>query len=75
MGRLIAAALNSLYLAIVSDAFPSRRLQPPYVADCEAVVQLDSGELVYVTGPPAPYGRSQIWCRLRARSASRFPSA
>ena len=56
VGTLIAAALNPLDLAIVNDQFPFRRLQPPYVAGYEAVVQLGDGTRCYLAGPPAPYG-------------------
>ena len=56
MGTLVAAALNPLDIAIVNDQFPIRRLQPPYVAGYEAVVQLGDGTRCYLTGPPAPYG-------------------
>ena len=56
VGTLIAAALNPLDLAIVNDQFPFRRLQPPYVAGYEAVVQLGDGTRCYLAGPPAPFG-------------------
>jgi NADPH:quinone reductase-like Zn-dependent oxidoreductase len=56
VGTLVAAALNPLDVAIVNDQFPLRRLQPPYVAGYEAVVQLGDGTRCYVTAPPAPYG-------------------
>jgi NADPH:quinone reductase-like Zn-dependent oxidoreductase len=56
VGTLVAAALNPLDIAIVNDQFPFRRLQPPYIAGCEAVVQLGDGTRRYLTGPPAPYG-------------------
>jgi NADPH2:quinone reductase len=56
VGTLVAAALNPLDIAIVNDQFPIRRLQPPYVAGYEAVVQLGDGTRCYLTGPPAPYG-------------------
>ena len=56
MGTLVAAALNPLDVAIVNDQFPFRRLQPPYVAGYEAVVQFGDGTRCYLTGPPAPYG-------------------
>jgi NADPH:quinone reductase-like Zn-dependent oxidoreductase len=56
VGTLLAAALNPLDIAIVNDQFPIRRLQPPYVAGYEAVVQLGDGTRCYLTGPPAPYG-------------------
>ena len=55
MGTLVAAALNPLDIAIVNGQFPIRRLQPPYIAGYEAVVQLDDGTRWYLTGPPAPY--------------------
>src|SRR5580692_2900150 len=56
VGTLVAAALNPLDIAIVNDQFPIRRLQPPYVAGYEAVVQLGDGTRCYLAGPPAPYG-------------------
>ena len=56
MGTLVAASLNPLDLAIVNDQLPFRRLQPPYVAGYEAVVQLGDGTRCYLAGPPAPYG-------------------
>jgi NADPH:quinone reductase-like Zn-dependent oxidoreductase len=56
VGTLVAASLNPLDIAIVNDQFPVRRLQPPYIAGYEAVVQLGDGTRCYLTGPPAPYG-------------------
>ena len=56
VGTLVAAALNPLDVAIVNDQFPLRRLQPPYIAGYEAVVQLGDGTRCYLTAPPAPYG-------------------
>src|ERR1700751_357119 len=56
VGTLVAASLNPLDLAIVADQFPIRRLQPPYIAGYEAVVQLGDGTRCYLCGPPAPYG-------------------
>ena len=56
VGTLIAAALNPLDVAIVNNQFPLRRLQPPYIAGYEAVVQLGDGTRCYLTSPPAPYG-------------------
>jgi NADPH:quinone reductase-like Zn-dependent oxidoreductase len=56
VGTLIAAALNPLDIALVNDQIPFRRLQPPYIAGYEAVVQLGDGTRWYVGGPPAPYG-------------------
>jgi len=56
VGTLVAAALNPLDIAIVNDQFPIRRLQPPYIAGYEAVVQFGDGTRCYLTGPPAPYG-------------------
>jgi NADPH:quinone reductase len=56
VGTLLAASLNPLDIAIVNDQFPLRRLQPPYIAGYEAVVQLGDGTRCYLTGPPAPYG-------------------
>jgi len=56
VGTLVAASLNPLDVAVVNDQFPFRRLQPPYVAGFEAVVQLGDGTRCYLTSPPAPYG-------------------
>ena len=56
VGTLVAAALNPLDVLIVNDQIPFRRLQPPYVAGYEAVVQLGDGTRCYLAGPPAPYG-------------------
>ena len=56
VGTLVAAALNPLDVLIVNDLLPFRRLQPPYIAGYEAVVQLDDGTRCYLAGPPAPYG-------------------
>jgi len=56
VGTLVAATLNPIDIAIVNDQFPPRRLQPPYIAGYEAVVQLSDGARCYLTGPPAPYG-------------------
>src|SRR5689334_19886176 len=56
VGTLVAASLNPLDIAIVNGQFPIRRLQPPYVAGYEAVVQFGDGTRCYLTGPPAPYG-------------------
>ena len=56
VGTLVAAALNPLDIALVNDQIPFRRLQPPYIAGYEAVVQLGDGTRWYVGGPPAPYG-------------------
>ena len=56
VGTLVAAALNPLDIAIVNDQFPFRRLQPPYIAGYEAVVQLSDSTRWYLTDPPAPYG-------------------
>jgi NADPH:quinone reductase len=56
VGTMVAAALNPLDIAIVNDQIPFRRLQPPYIAGYEAVVQLGDGTRCYLGGPPAPYG-------------------
>ena len=56
VGTLVAAALNPLDIALVNDQIPVRRLQPPYIAGYEAVVQLADGTRCYLGGPPAPYG-------------------
>ena len=51
VGTLVAAALNPLDVAIVNGQFPLRRLQPPYIAGYEAVVQLGDGTRCYLTAP------------------------
>ena len=56
VATLVAAALNPLDIAIVNDQIPFRRLEPPYIAGYEAVVQLGDGTRRYLGGPPAPYG-------------------
>jgi NADPH:quinone reductase-like Zn-dependent oxidoreductase len=56
VGTLVAAALNPLDLALVNDLIPFRRLQPPYVAGYEGVVELGDGARCYLGGPPAPDG-------------------
>ena len=56
VATLVAAALNPLDIAIVNDQIPFRRLEPPYIAGYEAVVQLGDGARCYLGGPPAPYG-------------------
>ena len=56
VATLVAAALNPLDIAIVNDQIPFRRLEPPYIAGYEAVVQLGDGTRCYLGGPPAPYG-------------------
>jgi NADPH:quinone reductase-like Zn-dependent oxidoreductase len=56
VGTLVAAALNPLDVALVNDQIPFRRLQPPYIAGYEAVVQLGDGTRCYLGGPPPPYG-------------------
>jgi NADPH:quinone reductase-like Zn-dependent oxidoreductase len=56
VATLVAAALNPLDIAIVDDQIPFRRLEPPYIAGYEAVVQLGDGTRCYLGGPPAPYG-------------------
>ncbi|HJZ25375.1 MAG TPA: zinc-binding alcohol dehydrogenase family protein, partial [Streptosporangiaceae bacterium] len=56
VGTLVAAALNPLDVLIVNDQLPFRRLQPPYIAGYEAVVQFGDGTRCYLAGPPAPYG-------------------
>src|SRR6201986_2313221 len=56
VATLVAAALNPLDIAIVNDQTPFRRLEPPYIAGYEAVVQLGDGTRCYLGGPPAPYG-------------------
>jgi NADPH2:quinone reductase len=56
VGTLVAAALNPLDVALVNDQIPFRRVQPPYIAGYEAVVQLGDGTRCYLGGPPAPYG-------------------
>ena len=56
VGTVVAAALNPLDVLIVNGQLPFRRLQPPYIAGYEAVVQLGDGTRCYLAGPPAPYG-------------------
>jgi NADPH:quinone reductase-like Zn-dependent oxidoreductase len=56
VGTLVAAALNPLDVLLVNDQIPFRRLEPPYIAGYEAVVQLGDGTRCYLAGPPAPYG-------------------
>ena len=56
VGTLVAATLNPLDVVIVNGQFPFRRVQPPYIAGYEAVVEFGDGTRCYVTGPPAPYG-------------------
>ena len=56
VGTIAAAALNPLDLALVNDLIPFRRLQPPYVAGYEGVVELSDGTRCYLEGPPAPHG-------------------
>ena len=56
VGTIAAAALNPLDLALVNDLIPFRRLQPPYVAGYEGVVELGDGTRRYLGGPPTPYG-------------------
>src|SRR6201986_2916992 len=56
VATLVAAALNPLDIAIVNDQIPFRRLEPPYIAGYEAVVQLGDGTRCYLGGPPAPFG-------------------
>ena len=56
VATLVAAALNPLDIAIVDDQIPFRRLELPYIAGYEAVVQLGDGTRCYLGGPPAPYG-------------------
>jgi NADPH:quinone reductase-like Zn-dependent oxidoreductase len=56
VGTLVAATLNPLDVALVNEQIPFRRLEPPYIAGYEAVVQLGDGTRCYLGGPPAPYG-------------------
>ena len=72
VGTLVAASLNPLDIAIVNDQFPIRRLQPPYIAGYEAVVQLGDGTRCYLTGPPAPYGTLAELVPVPQSPASRF---
>ena len=53
VGTLVAAALNPLDVLIVNGQLPFRRLQPPYIAGYEAVVQLGDGTRCYLAGPPS----------------------
>ena len=76
MGTLVAAALNPLDVLIVNDQLPFRRLQPPYIAGYEAVVQLGDGTRRYLAGPPAPYGTlAELVPVRRIRQASRSPAS
>jgi hypothetical protein len=54
VGTLVAAALNPLDLAIVNDQIPFRRVQPPYIAGWEAVVQLGDLRSWVKASPPRP---------------------
>lgn len=56
VGRLLAASLNPLDMVIVAGGMPHRPVAPPFVAGYEGVVELGSGQLAYVAGPPQPYG-------------------
>ncbi len=55
-GRLVAAALNPVDLAVAAGQMPLRTIAPPFVAGYEAVVELPSGSRAYIGGPPPPYG-------------------
>lgn len=55
-GRLVAAALDPVDLAIAAGRMPLRTITPPFVAGYEAVVELPSGSHAYIGGPPPPYG-------------------
>jgi NADPH2:quinone reductase len=56
IGRLLAASLNPLDLVIAAGKMPHRTVTPPFVASFEGVVDLGSGQTVYLAGPPQPYG-------------------
>lgn len=56
VGRLLAASLNPVDLIIAAGKLPSRPVEPPFVAGFEGVVELGSGQVVYVAGPPQPFG-------------------
>jgi hypothetical protein len=67
VGTLVAAALNPLDVAIVNGQFPLRRLQPPYIAGYEAVVQLGDGTRPRPRSPrpPSATSCSRSWVTAR----------
>jgi NADPH:quinone reductase-like Zn-dependent oxidoreductase len=55
VGRMAAAALNPVDLVIAAGKMPHRKSVAPFVAGFEGVVDLGD-QLVYVAGPPLPFG-------------------
>ena len=56
VGRLLAASLNPVDLVIAAGKMSHRQVRPPFVAGYEGVAQLGSGQVVYLAGPPQPFG-------------------
>jgi NADPH2:quinone reductase len=56
VGHLLAASLNPVDLTIAAGKMPHRPVEPPFVAGFEGVARLDSGQVVYLAGPPEPFG-------------------
>lgn len=56
VGHLLAASLNPVDLVIAAGKMPHRPVEPPFVAGFEGVAELGSGRVVYLAGPPQPYG-------------------
>jgi NADPH2:quinone reductase len=56
VGHLLAASLNPVDLTIAAGMMPHRPVEPPFIAGFEGVAQLDSGQVVYLAGPPQPFG-------------------
>ena len=56
VGRLLAASLNPVDLVIAAGKMPHRQVRPPFVAGYEGVARLGSGQVVYLAGPPQPFG-------------------
>lgn len=52
---MVAAALNPADLAVVAGTVPFRKIKPPAVAGYEGVVDV-GGRMVYISGPPLPFG-------------------
>jgi NADPH:quinone reductase-like Zn-dependent oxidoreductase len=55
VGRMMAAALNPLDLVVAAGKMPHRKAPGPFVAGFEGIVDL-GGQIVYVAGPPLPFG-------------------
>jgi NADPH2:quinone reductase len=55
VGPMVAAALNPLDLVVAAGKMPHRQAPGPFVAGFEGVVDL-GGQIVYVAGPPLPFG-------------------